>query len=106
MKEKKDVILRVLKDICALDDNSDLHKACEYDDINSMESLLCLTPSEVNDLTLNDGTTKINKGFHGLVFALQALHLKRHGNKIINDWSNVTKEEFDDYYGSIDYQHP
>ena len=79
-EEKKDFQLHVFKEILGLPDGSNIHKACEFDGIGDMESLITLIPSEVDDLTYLDSTKAralINKGERGLIFALQALHLKR-----------------------------
>ena len=96
-----DVLHRVFKDILRLKDDSNLHKACNHDDVFSMPSLLTLTVLEVIDLTYLEGNKKlkISKGLAGNVFALQALFLKRlgEGNRIHNDWLNVTLQEFDDF---------
>jgi hypothetical protein len=104
---KLDAMSRVFKDILDLEDDNDLHKACIFDGIVSMADLLDLSPEEIADLTFLDGNNKklISKGHKGLVFALQALLLKRaaDGDRIHNDWSNVTMEEFDDFRVSPEY---
>ena len=102
-----DVRNRVFKELLRLKDDSNLHKACNHDDAVSMLALLAFTVQEVTDLTYLEGKKelKISKGLAGSVFALQALSLKREGegNRIHNDWLNVTVQEFDDFRTSAEY---
>ena len=104
---KKDILNRVFKDILDLDDDSNLHKACEQDNVGSIDALLIFTPVEIADLTylVSNVKTKISKGHAGCVFALQALSLKRvaDGDRIHNDWNNVTQKEYDDFRVSPEY---
>ena len=104
---KKDILIWVFKDILDLDDDSNLHKACEQDNVGSIDALLIFTPVEIADLTYLVGNvkTKISKGHAGCVFALQALSLKRvaDGDRIHNDWNNVTQKEYDDFRVSPEY---
>jgi hypothetical protein len=107
-QQKKAILARVFKDILDLEDDSNLHKACAFEDIVSMDALLTLTPLEIEDLTFLIGTTKtiISKGHQRLVSALQALAHKRDmvGDRIYNDWKNVDQEEFDRYKASSEFQ--
>lgn len=104
---KRDVMHRVFKEILDLEDGSELHRACVHDNVTSLDGLLSFSEKEIMDLTYLDGTTKntIKKGIQGLVFALQSLSIKRsgEGNRIINDWTNVTQDEYDDYRTSGEY---
>ena len=99
-----DALKRVFKEIFDLEDDSNLHKACEYEGIDNIPSLLTLTPCDINDLTyLDDNNNKsiINHGHRELVLALKALWSKRHadGNPITIDCSNVDIYEFDSFRG-------
>ena len=78
---KKDVMARVFKEILDMEDDSDLHKACVFDQFASIEDLLAFCPAEIEDLTylVDKVKTKISKGSRGKVFALQAILLKREG---------------------------
>ena len=89
-----DVRNRVFKEILRLKDDSNLHKACAHEDAHCMQTLLGFTVQEITDFTYLEGKQKlkISKGLAGSVFALQGLTLKRlgEGNRIHNDWLNVT----------------
>jgi len=104
---KKEVLHRIFKDILELPDDSNLHKACEHDDVDGILALLNFSPLEVVDMTYLDGTTrnKISKGHAGKVFALQAIFRKRNAEEdpIHDDWLNVTLKEFDNFRVSSDY---
>jgi hypothetical protein len=104
---KLDVMARVFGEILDLEDDSDLHKACVFDQVTSIEDLLAFCPAEIEDLTylVNKVKTKISKGSRGKVFALQAILLKREGdlNVIHLDWSNVNRAEFDAFRTSAAY---
>jgi hypothetical protein len=106
---KKDTMIRVFKDILDLEDDNKLIKACDHDGIASLDALLILSPLEIEDLTYNEGTNiglKIDKGLRGAVFALQALSLKRDGDAdpILNDWNNITMQEYDQFRVSPEYK--
>jgi hypothetical protein len=105
--DSKNIMLHVFKEILGLEDDSKLHAACEHDGVSSMESLLGFSPEEVDDLTYLEGKakTRINKGLKGLVFALQALHVKREidGDRIIRNWTNLDMGEFNNFRVSNEY---
>ena len=104
---EKDILHRVFRDILELEDNSNLHKACERDDVDSIASLLGLSPAEIMDLTYLVGTTKTNitKEQQGMVTAMQMFLLKRASDmdSIHGTWSNVTLAEFNQFRVSAGY---
>jgi hypothetical protein len=58
-QQKKDILNRVLKDIVQLDNNSNLHKACEHDGANDMDTLLLFSPLEIEEMKYMVGTTRM-----------------------------------------------
>ena len=104
---KRDILFRVFADILDLEDDSNLHKACKNDDLEDLAALLPLMASEIADLTYLVGNTKtvISKGHRGLIYILQAWHVKRaaDGDPILPDWTNATREEFDEFRVSPAY---
>jgi hypothetical protein len=106
---KKDILIWIFKEILALEDNSNLYKACENDGITSMEALLCLNGTEeIDDLTYFDGTNKvkINNYDQGTIHALQHLWFNRALtlDPIARDWRNLSKEQFNNYRTSPEFQ--
>jgi hypothetical protein len=104
---EKNTLLHLLGSIFILEDNSKLHKACEYEMLTSPLSLISFIPLEVEDVEFMEGTvrTKLNKGHKGLIYALDAMsiHGKMDGDAILEDWSNVTREYFNEYSASKVY---
>jgi hypothetical protein len=107
-QQKKDILNRVLKDIVQLPDDSNLHKACDHDGANDMDTLLLFSPMEIEDMKFMVGTTRmvLSKGDKGIVYSLLALEAKRKadGDPILQDWSNVTAEQYDDFRVSPEYK--
>jgi hypothetical protein len=106
---KKDILIWIFKEILGLEDNSNLYQACKNDGITSMEALLCLNGTEeVHDLTYFDGTNKvkINNYDQGAIHALQYLWLNRSLtlDPIARDWSNLSREQFENYRTSPEFQ--
>jgi hypothetical protein len=104
---EKNALLHILNDILNLEDDSKLHRACEYEIVTSPLGLISFTPLEVEDVEYMEGMvqTKLNKGHKGLIYALQAMaiHGKFDGDAILEDWSNVTREDFNEYRASKMY---
>jgi hypothetical protein len=107
-QQKKDILNRVLKDIVQLPNNSNLHKECEHDETNDMDTLLLFSPMEIEDMKFMVDTTRtaLSNGDKGIVYSLLALEAKRKadGNPILHDWSNVTAQQYDDFRVSPDYK--
>jgi hypothetical protein len=65
------------------------------------------TPLKNEDVEYMKGTvrTKLNMGHKGLFYVLQAMaiHGILDGDTILGDWSNVTREDFDEYRASKMY---
>ena len=101
------MFLHVFSEILDLEDDSNLHKACAHDNLEDLSALLLLMPSKIADLTYLVGNIKtvISKGHRGLLFILQAWHVKgeAEANPILHDWTNVRREEFDEYRVSSEY---
>jgi hypothetical protein len=74
----KDILNHVLKNIVQLPDNSNLHKACDHDGANDMDTLLLFSPMEKKDMKFMVGTarTVLSKGDKGIVYSLLALEAK------------------------------
>ena len=72
---KKGVLHRVFKEILELEDDSNLHRACEHDNVDSIHDLLDFSPAEIVDLTYLEGSTRtrISKGYAGKVFCTMPL---------------------------------
>jgi hypothetical protein len=72
---EKNTLLHILDDILILEDDSKLHRACEYEIVTSPLGLILFTPLEVEDVEYMEGMvqTKLNKGHKGLIYALQAM---------------------------------
>jgi hypothetical protein len=104
---EKNALLHILNDILNLEDDSKLHRAFEYEIVTSPLGLMSFTPLEVEDVEYMEGMvqTKLNKGHKGLIYALQAMaiHGKLDGDAILEDWSNVTREDFNEYRASKMY---
>jgi hypothetical protein len=98
---EKNALLHILNDILNLE-------ACEYEIVTSPLGLILFTPLEVEDVEYMEGTvqTKLNKGHKGLIYALQAMAIhgkKLDGDTILEDWSNVTREDLNEYRASKMY---
>jgi hypothetical protein len=104
---EKNALLHILNDILNLKDDSKLHKVCEYEILTSPIGLISFTPLEVEDVEYMEGMvqTKLSKGHKGLIYALQAMviHGKLDGDPILEDWSNVIREDFNEYRASKMY---
>jgi hypothetical protein len=107
-KAKADVLDHIFQQICDLEEDSELSKACKHDGIKDVEALLSLNVLEIQDLTYKDGTAthKIRKGSQGLVFALIAFSLKRdtEGDSVNQEWTNASQGEFDKFRVSAEYK--
>jgi hypothetical protein len=57
-------LLHILNDILNLEDDSKLHKACEYEIVTSPLGIISFNPLELEDVEYMEGTfqTKLNKG--------------------------------------------
>jgi hypothetical protein len=95
-KMKQNVLNWVFKEILDLEEGSTLHKACEHERIYCMDALITLTPLEIADFGNNQG---IIRGLQCL-FYNRALAL----DPIAKDWSNLSKEQFDNYCTSPEFQ--
>ena len=94
--------MKVFKEILELDDDSDVHKACVHEGVETLDDLLGLTTQDINDLTFQmaDKTKgQISKGQRGAIMALQSLSIKRglDNDPIAGDWNNLTKAQYDEY---------
>jgi hypothetical protein len=104
---EKNALLHILNDILNLENDSKLRKVCEYEIVTSPLGLILFIPLEVEDVEYMEGTvqTKLNKEHKGLIYALQAMaiHRKLDGDAILEDWSNVTREDVNEYRASKMY---
>jgi hypothetical protein len=53
---EKNALLHILNDIMNLEDDSKLHRACEYEIVNSPLGLILFIPLEVEDVEYMEGT--------------------------------------------------
>ena len=96
-QQDKATMLRVFKEILCLEDDSNLHKACDHERFKDLYDLLALPMAELADIS--HGSAKINNHDQGDILALQHLYLDRAYtlDPIARDWSNLSKEEFEIY---------
>jgi hypothetical protein len=104
---EKTALNRILGEVCNLEDDSNIHKACEHESILNMNALIVFTALEVEDIDYMDGTvrTKLNKGHKGIIYALQSMAIYRRSinDAIPEDWSGITREEFNEYRSSLGF---
>jgi hypothetical protein len=104
---EKMALSRVLGEVCNLEDDSNIHKACEHESILNMNALIGFTALEIEDINYMDGTvhTKLNKGHKGIIYALQsmAIYCRSINDAIPEDWNGITREDFNEYRSSLGF---